>query len=65
LVDGEATHKFIDVSLVTRRQIPAKYFQGFNMVVEDGYNMKCTHRIEGLEVTLGSYTSIDDFRSWI
>jgi hypothetical protein len=31
------------------------------MVVADGYNMKCTHRIRRLEVTLGKYTLTNDF----
>jgi hypothetical protein len=61
LVDGGSTHNFIDVSLVTRRQILMEDFEGFNVVVEDGYNMMCTHRIRGLEVTLGNYTLNDEF----
>jgi hypothetical protein len=52
LVDGGATHNFIDVVLVTRRRIPMEDFEGFNVVVADGYNMMCTQRIKGLEVTL-------------
>jgi hypothetical protein len=31
------------------------------VVVADGYNMVCTQRIKGLEVTLGNYTLTDDF----
>jgi hypothetical protein len=61
LVDSGDTHNFIDVSLVTRRNIPKEDFEGFNVVVEDGYNMKCTQRIKGLEVTLGNYMLTDDF----
>jgi hypothetical protein len=37
------------------------HFDGFNVVVADGYNMMCTRRIRGLEVTLGNYTLTDDF----
>jgi hypothetical protein len=61
LVDGGATHNFIDVALVTRRKILVEDFNGFNVVVADGYNMMCTQRIRGLEVTLGNYTLTDDF----
>jgi hypothetical protein len=61
LIDGGATHNFIDVALVTRRQIPTEEFEGFNVVVVDGYNMACTQRIKGLEVTLGNYTLTYDF----
>jgi hypothetical protein len=42
LVDGGATHNFIDVTLVTRRQIPVEDFEGLNVVVADGYNMTRT-----------------------
>jgi hypothetical protein len=31
------------------------------VIVEDGYNLECTHRIKGLHVTMGNYTLIDDF----
>ena len=61
LVDGGATHNFLDVALVTRRQIPTKDFEGFNVVVVDGYNMMCTQRIMGLEVTLGNYMLTNEF----
>jgi hypothetical protein len=61
LVYDGATHNFIDVSLVTRRNIPVEYFEVFNVVVEDGYKMTYTKRIMGLEVTLGNYTLINEF----
>jgi hypothetical protein len=61
LIDGGATHNFIDATLVARRHIATKEFEGFNMVVEDGYNMTCTQRIRGLDVTLGNYMLTDDF----
>jgi hypothetical protein len=61
LIYGGATHNFIDVALVTRRQIPIEDFKGFNVVVADGYNMVCTHKIMGLEVTLGNYMLTNDF----
>jgi len=61
LVDGGATHNFIDAALVTRRQIPAEDFEGFNVVVVDGYNVTCTQRIRGLEVSMGKYTLTDEF----
>jgi hypothetical protein len=46
LVDGGATHNFIDVALVNWRKILVEDFKGFNVVVADGYNMMCTQRIE-------------------
>jgi hypothetical protein len=47
LIDGGATHNFIDATLVTRRQIPTEEFEGFEVVVVDGYNMMCTGGLEG------------------
>ena len=61
LVDGGATHNFIDVSLVTMRKILEEDFEGFNVVVTYVYNMMCTHRIRGLEVTFGNYMLINEF----
>jgi hypothetical protein len=61
LIDGGATCNFIDTTLIVRRQIPTEEFDGFEVVVADGYNMTRTHRIRGLDVTLGNYMLIDDF----
>jgi hypothetical protein len=63
LIDGGATHNFVDVALVTKRKIPLVDFEGFNVVVADGYNMECTQRIRELEVTLGNYTLTNEFLS--
>jgi hypothetical protein len=48
LINDGATHNLIDVALITRRQILAEDFDGFNVVVENGYNMEYTHKIMGL-----------------
>jgi hypothetical protein len=56
LIDGGATHNFIDATSISRRKIPTEEFEGFKVVVADGYNMNCTHRIRGLQVTLGNYS---------
>ena len=61
MIDGGATHNFIDASLVTMRHIPREEFEGFNVVVVYGYNMTCTKRIRGLNVILGKYTLTNDF----
>jgi hypothetical protein len=47
--------------LVTKRQIPTEEFEGFEVVVEYGYNMTYTQRNRGLEVKLGNFTLNDDF----
>jgi hypothetical protein len=61
LIDGGDTHNIIDVALVTRRQIPVEEFDGYEVVVADGYNVTCTRRTRGLDVTLRNYTLTDDF----
>jgi hypothetical protein len=60
-VDGGATHNFIDVSLVSKRGLRTEEFEGFHMVVVDGYTMTCLDMIPYLEVKLGNYTMIDTF----
>jgi hypothetical protein len=61
LIDGGVTHNFIDATLVARRCIATEDFEGFNVVVVDGFNMTCTQKILRLVVTLGNYTLTDDF----
>jgi hypothetical protein len=61
LVDGGATHNFIDASLVARRGLRTKDFEGFHVAVVDGYMMTCLDMIPDLEVKLGNYTLTDTF----
>jgi hypothetical protein len=61
LVDGGATHNFIDASLVDRRGLSTEEFEGFHVAVADGYTMTCLHMIPDLEVKLGNYTLTDTF----
>jgi hypothetical protein len=61
LIDGGATHKSINATLVSKRHIPTEEFEGFKVVVVDKYNMTCTQRIRGLCVTMGNFTLIDEF----
>jgi hypothetical protein len=61
LVDGGATHNFIDASLVARRGLRTEEFEGFHMAMEDGYKMTCLDMFPDLEVKLGNYTMTDTF----
>jgi hypothetical protein len=58
LVDGGATQNFIDASLVARRGLYTKDFEGFHVVVAYGYTMTCLDMIPDLEVKLGNYHDI-------
>ena len=61
LIDGGATHNFIDRKLVERRGLPTKEFEGFIVVVAAGGHMECTRWIPKLHITLGNYNLSDDF----
>jgi hypothetical protein len=61
LVDGGATHNFIDASLVARRGLRTDEFEGFHVTVVDGYTTTCLDMIPDLEVKLGKYTLTDTF----
>jgi hypothetical protein len=55
LVDGGATHNFIDASLVSRRALHTEEFKGFDVAVADGHTVECLDKVLDLEVKLGNY----------
>ena len=59
LIDGGATHNFIDRTLVERRGLPMEEFEGFTVVVVGGDRMECTRWIPK-NITLGYYSLTDD-----
>jgi hypothetical protein len=61
LIDGGATHNFIDVALVSRRALQTEEFEGFDVAVADGHTVECVDRVPDLEVKLGNYTMRDTF----
>jgi hypothetical protein len=56
LIDGGATHNFIDASLVSRRSLQTKAFEGFDVAVAYGHTVECLDRVPNLEMKLGNYT---------
>ena len=60
LIDGGASHNFIDVAWVKRRDIQTENFDGFS-VAAASHTMECSQRIPQLTVTLGNYTMIETF----
>ena len=50
LIDGGATHNFIDASWVERKRFPTEDFEGFTVVMASNHRMKCTQRIPQLQV---------------
>lgn len=61
LIDGGATHNFIDRTLVERRGLPTEEFEGFTVAVAGGGRMECTRWIPKLNITLGNYSLTNDF----
>jgi len=61
LIDGGASHNFIDSALVKRRHIPTIEFEGFHVEVEGGNTMPCDMYIPSLSLTLGRYDLAQDF----
>jgi hypothetical protein len=61
LINGGATHNFIDASLVSRRALQTEEFEGFDVAVVDGNTVECLDRVPNLEMKLGHYIVRDTF----
>jgi hypothetical protein len=61
LIDGGATHNFIDASLVSRQALQTKEFEIFDVAVADGHTVECLDRVPDLEIKLSNYTVRDTF----
>jgi hypothetical protein len=60
LIDGGASHNFIDSALLKRRHIPAVEFEGFKVEVAGGSTMPCDRYIPGMKLTLGRHELVQD-----
>jgi hypothetical protein len=61
LVDGGASHNFIDSSLVERKSISAESFGGFSVVIPGENTLDCTRYVPRMTLNLGNYMLTDDF----
>jgi hypothetical protein len=61
LIDGGASHNFIDSNMVERRGILIEEFDGFTVFIPGGHKMSCTKWIPNLEITMGNYSMTEDF----
>jgi hypothetical protein len=61
LIDGGASHNFIDSTLLQRRHIPTVEFEGFRVEVAGGRTMPCDRYIPGMKLTLGRHDLAQDF----
>jgi hypothetical protein len=55
LIDGGASHNFINATLLKRRHIPTVEFEGFKVEVVGGSIMPCNRYIPGMKLTLGRH----------
>jgi hypothetical protein len=56
LLNGGASHNFIDIAMVERRHIPTVDFEGFLVEVAGGRTITCDRYIPQMRLTLGRYT---------
>ena len=61
LVDGGASHNFIDIAMFERRHIPTMDFEDVLVEVAGGRTMACDRYIPQMSLTLGRYTLTQDF----
>jgi hypothetical protein len=61
LINGGASHNFINASLVNRRHLPIVEFEIFLVEVAGGGTMPCDRYIPKMSLTLGSYNLTHDF----
>jgi hypothetical protein len=60
LIDGGASHNFIDSALLRRRHIPIVEYEGFKVDVPGGSIMPCDSYIPGMKLTLGRHELLQD-----
>ena len=61
MIDGGATHNFIDFAWVAKRGIQTEKFEGFTVAVAGNSSMECNYWIPKLNVALGNYQMTDSF----
>ena len=60
LIDGGASHNFIDLALLQRMHIPTIEFEGFKVEVARGITMPCNRYIPEIKLTLGRHDLVQD-----
>lgn len=61
LIDTGATHNFIDEVVVAKKGLQTEEFEGFKVMVADGFHISCTKKISNMTMQLGNYEVKDDF----
>ena len=60
LINGGASHNFIDATLLKRRHIPTLEFEGFKVEVVGGSTIPCNRYIPSMKLTLGRHELVQD-----
>ncbi|XP_057857449.2 uncharacterized protein LOC131066653 [Cryptomeria japonica] len=61
LIDTRSTHNFIDEVVVAKKGLQIEDFEGFKVMVADGFHISCTKKIPNMSMQLGNYKVKDDF----
>ena len=61
MIDGGATHNFINSTWVSKRGIQIEKFKGFTVAVAGNSSLACNYWIPKLNVTLGNYQMTNSF----
>jgi len=61
LVDGGASHNFIDASLVEWKGITTEAFEGFSVIILGENTLNCTRYVPQMTLSLGNYTITNEF----
>jgi hypothetical protein len=61
LIDGGATHNFINASLLSRQELQREEFEEFDVAVADRHTVECLYRVPNLNMKLGNDTVRDTF----
>ena len=61
MIDGGATHNFINAAWVAKRRFPTEKFEGFTIAVAGNTSMECSYWVPKLNVTLDNFHMTDSF----
>lgn len=61
LINGGATHNFIDEGFVVKKKLKTNSFVGFNVAIGSGNVLPCKRVVPQLKVELDNYTAVNDF----
>ena len=60
LINGRENHRFIQLTLVSRRGIPIEVFEGFSVEVASGCTFPCMKKVLWFNVEISNYSMTND-----